>query len=91
MKLVFRTLMLHLLCIFIFALTYYNLADYFADTSDNHNNKTFLDFFLLATTIQAGIGFNFLDPISFTSKFFVIIQQLIMISAHVMSLYVFTL
>jgi hypothetical protein len=91
MKLVFRTFAFHILCILFFGILYYNLTNSFADTSANHKNKTFLDFILLATTIQAGIGFNFLDPINNLSKICVILQQLIMISTHIITLYIFTL
>jgi hypothetical protein len=91
MKLVFRTFAFHILCILFFGILYYNLTNSFADTSSNHKNKTFLDFILLATTIQAGIGFNFLDPISTLSKICVILQQLIMISTHIITIYIFTL
>lgn len=91
MKIVFQTLVFHLICIVFFATLYHYLEESFDDTSTNHKNKTFLDFFLLASTIQAGIGFNFLDPITIISKTCVIIQQLILISSHIITLYIFTL
>lgn len=91
MKLVFRTFTFHIACILFFAIVYYSLGNSFYDTSENKKNTSFLDFILLATTIQAGIGFNFLDPISNISKIFVILQQLILISAHIITIYIFTL
>jgi hypothetical protein len=91
MKLLFRTLVFHLICIVFFATLYHYLEESFDDTSSNHKNKTFLDFFLLSSTIQAGIGFNFLDPITSVSKICVIIQQIVLISTHILTLYIFTL
>ena len=50
-----------------------------------------MDFFLLSTTIQAGVGISDLYPITFYSKIVMIIQQFLVISAHVFTLYIFTL
>jgi hypothetical protein len=91
MKIVIRTLIFHFLCILIFATLYYNLANSFDDTNENKRNKTFLDYVLLSVTIQCGVGYSFLDPITFYTKFLVILQQLIMISANVFTVYIFTL
>jgi hypothetical protein len=91
MKLVIRTIIFHIVCILVFATLYYNLADSFDDTNENKRNKTFLDYVMLAVTIQCGVGFSFLDPITFYTKLLLILQQLIMISAHVITIYIFTL
>ena len=91
MKLVIRTILFHFTCILFFATIYYNLADDFDDTNENKRNKTFLDYVLLSVTIQCGVGYSFLDPITFYTKFLVILQQLIMISANVFTVYIFTL
>ena len=50
-----------------------------------------IDFFLFSTTIQAGVGLSELYPISIQSKIMMILQQLIMISIHVITIYVFTI
>jgi hypothetical protein len=91
MKLVIRTILFHFTCILFFATIYYNLADDFDDTNDNKRNKTFLDYIMLAVTIQSGVGFSFLDPTTFATKFALIIQQLIMISTNVITIYILTL
>ncbi len=91
MKLVIRTILFHFTCILLFATIYYNLADSFDDTNENRRNKTFLDYIMLAVTIQCGVGYSFLDPTTYYSKMAVILQQLIMISTHVLTLYIFTL
>lgn len=90
MKILFRTLIFHFLCIFIFFIIYWNLEDYFV----KHNSKTpatIVDFLLLSTTVQAGVGLADVYPISFTGKLSLIIQQIIMLSTHVITLYLFTL
>lgn len=91
MKLVLRTIIFHFICILIFAVVYYNLAESFADTSPTHDNKTFLDYILLSVTIQAGVGFAFLDPVTVYAKLAIILQQIIMISTNVLTIYIFTL
>lgn len=91
MKLVIRTMLFHIICILMFATCYYILSDSFVDKSETNENKTFLDYFLLSVTIQSGVGYSFLDPINYYSKIFVILQQLIMMSTHIITLYVFTM
>jgi hypothetical protein len=80
-----------MICILSFATIYYNLADSFDDTNENKRNKTFLDYIMLAVTIQCGVGYSFLDPTTHVSKLALIMQQLIMISTNVLTIYVFTL
>lgn len=90
MKILFRTLIFHFLCILIFFIIYSNLGDHFLrDKSKTH--ATILDFLLLSTTVQAGVGIADIYPISFMGKLALIIQQMIMISTHVITLYLFTL
>lgn len=94
MKLVIRTFIFHLLCIIIFALIYLYLSDHFdTNTEENKNRRytTITDFILLSVTIQAGVGISDLFPISFYSKIALIIQQMILILTHVITLYIFTL
>jgi hypothetical protein len=91
MKLVIRTLVFHLLCIIFFSFVYYNLRESFDDIRFDKKNKTFFDYFLLSVTIQSGVGLTYLDPIAFYSKIMTMIQQLLLISTHVITLYIFTL
>ena len=53
--------------------------------------QSFVDFLLLSTTIQAGVGISDLYPLSYYSKLVVIIQQMLMLFTHVITLYIFTL
>ena len=87
MKLVLRTLIFHILCIIIFTIIYSNLTEDFQE----HDKKSFVDFILLSTSIQSGVGISDLFPLSYYSKIVIIIQQLLMLFIHVITLYIFTL
>jgi len=102
MKIVIRTVVFHVLCILLFALLYSTFAQDFGSLDDelykensNRNRRKekrgFLDFLLLSTTIQAGVGISEFFPSSSFTKIIMIIQQMIMISTHVFTLYFFTL
>ena len=94
MKLVVRTLIFHLFCIISFAYLYLYLSENFDSyiTSNNtKKTKTYLDYFLLSTTIQAGVGISDLYPITNLSKIIVIIQQFLMLMTHIITLYIFTI
>ena len=90
MKLVIRTVIFHLFCIILFAYIYLYLSEHF-DNNNQKNYTTYLDYFLLSTTIQAGVGVSELYPISNYSKVAMIIQQFLMMLTHIITLYVFTL
>lgn len=89
MKLVIRTVVFHILCIIIFALIYSQFSEQFHVTEND--KKSLVDFFLLSTTIQAGVGISDLYPLSYYTKIVVIIQQMLMLFTHVITLYIFTL
>ena len=89
MKLFIRTVLFHILCIFIFALFYFYFQDHL-----HHKFRTdfcFLDYFLLSTTIQAGVGISDIYPITAYGKIIMILQQFLMIMTHVFTIYVFNL
>ena len=92
MKRVVKTLSIHLFCIFLFAFFYNHFSIHF-DNNKQHESKvdSIIDFFLLSTTIQAGVGVTNILPISIYGKMLMIIQQLIMISISVITIYFFTL
>jgi hypothetical protein len=89
MKLVFRTVLFHIICILLFSLLYY----FFRDDFKPHVKEAFtvLDYIFLSTTIQAGVGISDIYPTSFYGKTIMILQQLIMIMTHVFTLYIFNL
>jgi hypothetical protein len=89
MKIVIRTVFFHFLCILVFAIFYYNFKDHFQ--RNVKEEFTILDYMLLSTTIQAGVGISDIYPISFYGKILMIMQQLLMIMTHVFTLYIFNL
>jgi len=91
MKLLFRTLCFHLLCIIVFTLLYQRFSHDFANNNGKHTYNSLLDFVMLSTTIQAGVGVSDLYPITSISKIVMIVQQLLMLSTHLFTLYIFTL
>jgi hypothetical protein len=89
MKLLIRTVVFHISCIIFFASIYSRLSEQFHVMDED--KKTFIDFFLLSTTIQAGVGISDLYPLSYYTKIVVIIQQMLMLFTHVITFYIFTL
>ena len=91
MKRVVKTLAIHLFCIIFFAIFYYYFSTHFINNK-HYNSKidTIIDFFLFSTTIQAGVGISEILPISIYGKLLMILQQLIMISISVLTIYSFT-
>jgi hypothetical protein len=98
MRIVLKTLAIHLFCIIFFAFFYSYFSIHFDNNTKNkcqHSNDdltlcSILDFFLFSTTIQAGVGISNILPISAYGKLFMILQQLIMISINVITIYVFS-
>jgi hypothetical protein len=90
MKFLFRTIFFHFVCIVIFTVLYYNFSNDY-DNNNNKNHDSFLDFLLLSTTIQAGVGISGLYPINDIGKIIMILQQMLLLSSHIITLYVFTL
>ena len=95
MKLVFRTLYFHIFCIIVFAFLYYYFRKDFKEeeekTTEEQDKITIIDSILLSTTIQAGVGISNIYPQNFYGKIILIIQQMIMIMTHLITLYIFTL
>jgi hypothetical protein len=88
MKIAFRTVLFHLLCILVFAFLYYYFRDDFK--TQVKEEFTILDYIFLSTTIQAGVGLTDIYPIDFYGKLVMIIQQLVLIMTHVFTIYIFT-
>jgi hypothetical protein len=95
MKLVIRTVVFQFMCITLFGLVYFLLKNHFARDPayrvDNKNEPEILDCLFLATTVQSGVGYSDLYPITNVAKIIIIIQQFVMISLNVFLLYIFTL
>lgn len=95
MKRIVQTLAIHVFCILFFAFFYYYFAMHFKQNNfTNYNPESkiasIIDFFLLSTTIQSSVGLTDIFPISVYGKLIIIMQQLIMISINVITIYVFT-
>jgi hypothetical protein len=89
MKIVIRTVLFHILCIFIFAALYYYFRDDFK--TQVKEEFTILDYIFLSTTIQATVGLTDIYPTNFYGKLVMIIQQLVLIMTHVFTVYIFTM
>jgi hypothetical protein len=99
---VLQTLTVHLFFIIFFAIFYYYSSTHFDShsiqsnlkQSSNYNPKSnfeeIVDFFLFSTTIQAGVGISDMLPNSIYGKLLMTLQQLIMISISVLTIYIFT-
>ena len=90
MKLAIRTICFHFLCILIFGIIYYNIQYQFQHKGEQER-QSMLDYVLLSTTIQAGVGFSDIYPTTSFSKLVMISQQILMIMTHVFTLYFFNL
>ena len=87
MKIVIRTVCFHFLCIIVFGILYFYLKK-----DDLVEKKVeIIDYVLLSTTIQAGVGVSELYPTNFYGKLAMTIQQLIMICTHVFTIYLFNI
>jgi len=98
MKLIFRTLVFHVFCIIVFAMIYLSLNKQFLPLNEDIHRfnlddyyKQVLDYFLLSTSIQTGIGLTNLYPVSSFAKSMLIFHELVMVSTHLFTLYIFTL
>lgn len=91
MKLVLRTLFFHLICIIIFTYLYKHVAVEFSYDKDKYDTIGFVDFLTLSTTVQAGLGFSDLYPLTHTGKIILMIQQFLVISTNVFTIYIFTI
>jgi hypothetical protein len=89
MKIVIRTVFFHFLCIIIFGILYFYLKEDFEEKEKDY--VEIIDYLLLSTTIQAGVGVSELYPTNFYGKLTMIIQQIIMICTHVFTIYIFNI
>ena len=89
MKIVIRTVFFHFSCILGFGMLYFYLKD---DFLENEEDKLeIIDYMLLSTTIQAGVGISDLYPTTFYGKLTMIIQQILMLCTHIFTLYILTI
>jgi hypothetical protein len=88
---VLNTVLFQLFCIVLFSCLYWIYIDDFVPATTSNKNKQpkgeFIDCFYTSITIQAGVGYNGLDPISNTAKMLLMAQQFVMICANVIIFY----
>ena len=89
MRVVIKTFFFHIICILFFTIIYYSKKDLFS--LNKHGHLDFIDFLFLSTTIQAGVGYSEIYPMHDSAKLFMIIQQLLMISTNIFTIYIFTI
>jgi hypothetical protein len=98
MRRIVQTLAIHFVCIIFFAFFYYYSSVHFDNNKDNKFNyyksesslDSIIDFLLFSITIQAGVGISDILPISIYGKLLMMLQQLLMISISVITIYIFT-
>lgn len=88
MKYVIRSFLFHIITIIIFTILYYLFSDHY--TKSGFKFET-IDYILLSVTIQAGVGISDIHPTTFYGKLILIIQQLLMITTHIFTIYFFTI
>ena len=92
---VLNTVIFQLSCVVLFSYLYWIYIDDFVPATTNNKNKKqrgeFIDCFYTSITIQAGVGYNGLDPISNIAKMLLMAQQFVMICANVIIFYLFSI
>jgi hypothetical protein len=93
MKQVLQTFLFQLTCIIIFGSLYWIFKDDFSLNLANEkkNDLRILDCFFTSITIQAGVGYSILNPETNRAVIILMIQQLIMIFANILMLYLFSM
>ena len=95
MKAVIQTVAFQLTCVIIFGYVYWIYIDDFvpATISNQKQEKkgNLIDCFYTSVTIQAGVGYNGLDPVTNRAKLILMLQQFIMICANVLIFYLFSI
>jgi len=96
LRIAFKSLVFHLLCIIIFCTVYSKLPvnSFLPQMNDRVSNKNnyspnYLDLLYLTVTIQAGVGMPSIIPNTTLSKSIVMIQQLVIIFASILIIYLF--
>jgi hypothetical protein len=95
MKAVINTLLFQLSSILIFSYLYWNYVDDFVLTDTSNKNKqkygNLLDCLYTSVTVQAGVGYNVLNPITDRAKILLMSQQIMMILSNVIIFYLFSI
>lgn len=89
MKQLVRSVVYKICSIIIFSAIYWLYSNHFL----NNNNKipNFIDCLFLSVTVEAGVGYTDLNPITNVSKVILMLQQFLMITSNIFLLYIFTI
>ena len=92
---VLNTVIFQLFCIVLFSYLYWIYIDDFVPANTSNKNKQkkgeFIDCVYTSITIQAGVGYNGLDPINNRGKMLLMTHQFVMICANVLIFYMFSI
>ncbi len=93
MKKVITGVVYNFSCILFFTLIYLAInKDFTLDSSRKTQvSPNTLDILYLSTSIQSGVGFSFVYPLTSIAKIVMMIQQYFMISSNLFMLYLFTI
>jgi len=98
MIVVLNTFIFQMVCIVLFTLVYFTYQDNYSlprtFLTEHKSNESpeidILDCLYTSVTIQAGVGYNGMDPLTHTGKILIICQQVFMICANMIIFYIFT-
>lgn len=89
MKLVLKTFFFHMICILFFCIVYNSEKTSFKN--EINDDIKFIDFLYLSTTIQSTVGYTKLYPMTDWVKTLMILQQFLMISTNIFTIYIFSI
>jgi hypothetical protein len=87
MKTAIRTICFHFFCIIIFTFIYRYISIELKDTEKSMSS--FIDYLYLSVAIQSGTGFAQITPKNDIGRIIIIIQELVLICTHVLTLHFF--
>ena len=89
----FKTFIFEVVCVIIFGCLYWIYRDDFSLTfaTKKKNDLSILDCFYTSVTVQSGVGYSILNPNNKRAVLILMIQQLIMIFANILMVYLFSM
>jgi len=93
MKLIYASVILNVCLVFLFALIYWIFRTQFTKdiTGKNFVLGDLIDYFYMSVTIQAGVGYQGLSPLTNVGKILLMIQQICMITSNIIVMYLIQL
>ena len=89
MKLIIRSFLFHILCMGVFGFIYYSMDESFVHSENTIPN--IYDYMLLSTALQTGVGFVQLYPSNVIGKLVIMLQLIMMLGTHIITLYYFVI